>query len=86
MLVPASEPALAGLEFELLRCGVCGTAVTCGEAPPALHESGAYRPGAPRLSGLVAPLLRAFDRHRLAMLRPLVEQPCAGLDLSLIHI
>jgi SAM-dependent methyltransferase len=80
MSVPGSEPALAGIDFELLRCGSCGTAVTAGDAPPALHESGAYRPGAPRMSGLAAPLLRAFDRRRLAMLRPLVEPGARLLD------
>jgi SAM-dependent methyltransferase len=42
--------------------------VTAGEAPEELHETGAYRPGAPRLSGLAAPVLRAFDRRRLALL------------------
>jgi SAM-dependent methyltransferase len=42
--------------------------VTAGESPAELHETGAYRPGAPRLSGLAAPVLRAFDRRRLALL------------------
>lgn len=32
------------------------------------HEAGAYAPGAPRGAGLAAPLLRAFDRQRLALL------------------
>jgi SAM-dependent methyltransferase len=41
-------------------------------APPAaedLHEQGAYRAGAPRLSTVAAPALRAFDRRRLTLLR-----------------
>jgi SAM-dependent methyltransferase len=43
--------------------------VTTGESAPELHATGAYRPGRPRLSGLATPLLRAFDRQRLALLR-----------------
>jgi SAM-dependent methyltransferase len=78
--VPGSEPALAQRDFELLRCGRCGTAVTGGDAPDALHQSGAYRPGAPRLSTALAPLLRAFDRRRLALLRPLVDPGARLLD------
>ncbi len=42
--------------------------MTAGEAPAELHETGAYRPGAPRLSGIAGPVLRAFDRRRLALL------------------
>jgi SAM-dependent methyltransferase len=78
--VPGSEPVFAQVRFELCRCLTCGTAVTAGQAPPALHESGAYRPGAPRLSRVVAPLLRTFDRHRLALLRPAVDPGARLLD------
>jgi SAM-dependent methyltransferase len=78
--VPGSEPALADIGYQLLRCGSCGTAVTVGQPPPALHESGAYRPGAPRLSTVLAPVLRAFDRRRLALLRPLVDPGARLLD------
>jgi SAM-dependent methyltransferase len=63
---PSSEPALGA--YELTRCAGCGTAVTLGEAPAALHSSGAYGPRAPRLHRLALPLLRAFDRHRLRLL------------------
>jgi SAM-dependent methyltransferase len=80
MSVPGSEPGLTETDFELFRCVSCGTAVTGGDVSPGLHESGAYRPGAPRLSGLVAPLLRSFDRRRLALLRPLVDPRARLLD------
>jgi SAM-dependent methyltransferase len=42
--------------------------VTLGEATPELHESGAYRPGTPRLYRLALPLLRLFDARRLSLL------------------
>lgn len=66
--VPGSEPGLVASRYELWRCAGCGTAVTAGEAPPELHETGAYRAGDPRLYRFVAPLLARFDRQRLAML------------------
>ncbi|HEV2786024.1 MAG TPA: hypothetical protein VGV67_06525, partial [Solirubrobacteraceae bacterium] len=65
--VPGSDPALPG-DYELLRCAVCRSAVTVASAPAAAHEEGAYGAGAPRGAGLAAPLLRAFDRRRLAVL------------------
>jgi SAM-dependent methyltransferase len=65
--VPGSDPALAG-DYALDRCRACGTAVTLGSVPEEAHESGAYGGGAPRLSRVVAPLLRAFDRQRLTEL------------------
>ena len=65
--VPASDPALPG-DYELARCTACGTARTLAPAPGAAHEQGAYGGGAPRGSALAAPLLRAFDRRRLAFL------------------
>jgi SAM-dependent methyltransferase len=66
-VVPGSDPALPG-EYALARCRVCGTAVTLAPAPAQAHESGAYGGGAPRGARLVAPLLRAFDGRRLALL------------------
>jgi SAM-dependent methyltransferase len=64
---PAAEPGLA--RVALRRCAACGTAVTDAPAPAQdLHEEGAYRAGAPRLSRAAAPLLRAFDRRRLRLL------------------
>ena len=66
---PGSEPADRGT-YLLSRCPACGTAVTGGEAPEfeAFNEAGAFAPGAPRGSRAAAPLLRAFDRRRLAIL------------------
>jgi SAM-dependent methyltransferase len=65
--VPGSDPALPG-DYELVRCRACGSAVTLAPVAPEAHESGAYGGGAPRGSRLVAPILRAFDRRRLAQL------------------
>ena len=66
--VPGSDPALSG-DYALERCRACGTAVTLAAVPPEAHESGAYGGGAPRLSRAVAPILRRFDRRRLAVLK-----------------
>jgi SAM-dependent methyltransferase len=65
--VPGSDPALPG-DYELARCRSCGTAVTLAPAPARAHEAGAYGGGTPRGARLVAPILRAFDRQRLAQL------------------
>ena len=61
-----SSPATRLLE----RCAACGTAVTAEPPAPVSWASanGAYRPGAPRGARVAAPLLRAFDRRRLALL------------------
>jgi SAM-dependent methyltransferase len=78
--VPANEPGSAAV-YDLARCERCGTAVTIGAAPPDdVHETGAYRPGAPRLAGVAAPLLRRFDRKRLALLARGVSPPARLLD------
>src|SRR3954470_16124319 len=80
---PAHEPA-ARVTYLLLRCPRCGTAVTDGPAPvfEQAHEAGAYRPGAPRGSRAAAPLLRAFDRRRLALLRRVAAPPGPLLDVG----
>lgn len=78
--VTSAEPELAGTDFTLARCQVCGTAITLEPAPPASHEAGAYRPGRPRLYGAARPLLEVFDRRRLALLRGLVPAPGRLLD------
>lgn len=65
--VPGSDPALPG-DCALARCPACGSAVTVAPAPATAHEAGAYAGGAPRGANLAAPLLRAFDRRRLALL------------------
>jgi len=54
--------------------------VTIGGAQPDDHETGAYRPGAPRLAGLAAPLLHRFDRRRLALLARGAPPPGRLLD------
>jgi len=64
----------------LARCGRCGTVVTLHSVPPDAHEVGDYAPGAPRGARLAAPLLRAFDRRRLALLRPAMPPPARLLD------
>jgi SAM-dependent methyltransferase len=62
---------------------VCGSAVTLGgEVGAELYETGAYRPGTPRLHRLVSPLLSLFDRQRLAMVRPLAPPPARLLDVG----
>ena len=78
--VPSAEPAFGPPRYELLRCGRCGTAVTVGEALAAMHESGAYSAGDPRLARAAAPLLSAFDRQRLSMLSAVVAPPARLLD------
>jgi SAM-dependent methyltransferase len=65
--VPGSDPALPG-DYELARCVRCASAVTLAPAPAQAHEAGAYGGGAPRGSGVAAPILRAFARRRLALL------------------
>ncbi len=57
----------------LLRCPACGTARTAGAPVADAHSAGAFAPGTPRGARLVAPLLRAFDRRRLALLGPARE-------------
>lgn len=80
--VAGSEPRFADRRFELARCGSCGTAVTLGEAPPGLHESGAYQMNAPRLHRVAQPVLRGFDAQRLAMLRPVAAPGARLLDVG----
>lgn len=77
---PSAEPTLGPARYELRRCRWCGSAVTVGEAPPELHDTGAYGPGDPRLARAVAPVLRAFDSHRLRMLAALAPPPARLLD------
>jgi SAM-dependent methyltransferase len=45
-----------------------------------LHESGAYRPGTPRLYRAALPLLRTYDRRRLGLLRRIAVPPARVLD------
>ena len=78
--VPASEPALGERTFILLRCAVCGSARTDGEPVSGLHDSGAYGPGAPRLSRVARPLLGTFDTQRLALLDRVLAPGARVLD------
>jgi SAM-dependent methyltransferase len=80
---PAHEPGAAAT-YLLLRCGACGSAVTAGPPPAfaALHEAGAYAPGAPRGARAAAPLLHAFDRRRLALLARAAAPPGPLLDVG----
>ncbi|MFL5822014.1 MAG: class I SAM-dependent methyltransferase [Solirubrobacteraceae bacterium] len=82
-MVPASDPALAPAEYQLSRCSRCATAVTDGAGPDtsdALHQTGAYRPGTPRLHRLARPVLAAFDRQRLALVRTVASPGARLLD------
>jgi hypothetical protein len=80
--VPSSEPTLAGEQFRLVRCARCGTAVTLGDAPGELHESGAYNFSAPHFQRVLMPILKAFDRHRLSLLAPYLELGASLLDVG----
>ncbi|HWC28004.1 MAG TPA: class I SAM-dependent methyltransferase [Solirubrobacteraceae bacterium] len=81
-IVPGSDPALPG-DYELARCSACASAVTLAPAPSRAHEQGAYGGGPPRGAHLAAPLLRAFDRHRLALLaRAGARPPGRLLDIG----
>ena len=80
--VPSSEPALGPVRFALARCIACGTAVTLGELPTGLYDSGAYRPGTPRLHRWAAPLLRTYDAQRLRLLAPHIAPGARLLDVG----
>jgi SAM-dependent methyltransferase len=80
--VAGSEPRFANNRYQLARCDRCGTAVTLGEPPPGLYESGAYQVNAPHLHRLAQPVLRRFDRQRLAMLRPSAGPGSRLLDVG----
>ncbi len=56
--------------------------MTAGELPEGLYDSGAYRPGTPRLHALASPLLRAFDRRRLSLLRKATGSGARVLDVG----
>lgn len=45
-----------------------------------MHETGAYSVGDPRLARAAGPVLRAFDRQRLSMLRATAPPPARLLD------
>ncbi len=79
------RPADPGLDQEpipLSRCQRCGSAVTGGDVPPELYDTGAYAPGPPRLYAAARPLLAEFDRQRLSFLRSMVPPPARLLDVG----
>jgi SAM-dependent methyltransferase len=73
---PGGSPVL------LLRCVGCRSAVTAPEAPGDAHEADAYGAPAPRLAKAAAPVLAAFDRQRLALLRDAAPPPGSLLDVG----
>jgi SAM-dependent methyltransferase len=78
--VPAAERGLA--DVPLMRCGACGTAVTDAPPLPEAHDAGAYVSARPRGAGLALPILTAFDRRRLRILRDAVAPPATLLDVG----
>ena len=77
----ASEPSVAA-PIPLLRCGVCGTAVTDAPVAEDAHDSGAYADSSPRGSGLASPLLSRFDRTRLELVSALSPPPGRLVDVG----
>jgi 2-polyprenyl-3-methyl-5-hydroxy-6-metoxy-1,4-benzoquinol methylase len=79
----AAEPA-DRTTYAVDRCETCGLGVT--RDPPAealaLHESGSYGPGAPRLHRLAAPLLASFDRARLRLLHRHLPKGASVLEIG----
>jgi SAM-dependent methyltransferase len=80
--VASAEPGLRDERYDLLRCTRCRSAVTTGEAVPALYETGAYKPGTPRLHAVARPALDRFDRRRLALVHALRAPPARLLDVG----
>lgn len=76
--VPGSDPAWPQ-PVALLRCAACASAVTAAPAPDEAHDAGQYTTAQPRGAASAAPLLHAFDRHRLALLRAASAGPPARL-------
>ncbi len=81
--VPSGEPGVAPTAVG--RCLACGTGVTLGvtggpDEAQDFHETGAYAPIAPRGAALAAPLLRAFDRQRLGIVRAACPPPATLVD------
>jgi SAM-dependent methyltransferase len=68
------------VSFALRRCVSCASAATIGAAPAGLHDSGAYQSRPPHLARVADPILRAFDRQRLARLESLAKPPARLLD------
>ncbi len=75
---PAAEPGVGAVT--LARCTACRGAVTLDPVPADAHETGDYAAGTPRGARPAAPLLRSFDRRRLALLRRAMPPPARLLD------
>ena len=82
-VAPGSEPADTA-DYELARCGACGTGTTSGPPPDlSAYSSGIYGVGQPRLQRLVALLQRAALRLPLRALRRCgVRPPARVLDVG----
>lgn len=83
LVAPAAEPG-DDRSYAVDRCETCGLALTRDPPPDPgeLHESGSYGPGAPRLHRLAGPVLRAFDRQRLGLLRGSLPEGASILDIG----
>jgi SAM-dependent methyltransferase len=67
--VAAGEPT-DSRRFALVRCELCGTALTLGEPPaPELYEEGMYSPEEPRARGLVDAFQKATVGQPVRLLR-----------------
>jgi SAM-dependent methyltransferase len=75
---PACGGPLAAWRVGLERCEHCGTAVTTGA--PAPEDPRGYGTERPRLAGVLAPLLSAFDRARLRLLGRVAPPPGRLVD------
>lgn len=81
-VVRPADPALGREPVPLSRCESCGSGVTGGPVPAGSYDTGAYSPGSPRLHALARPLLAAFDRRRLSLIRDQVAPPGRLLDVG----
>jgi SAM-dependent methyltransferase len=78
------EPADASLtgSYALSRCDRCGTARTQGAVSASAHESGTYRPVAPRGRRLIEALLNVFAKEKVRILRRVSAPGSRVLDVG----
>lgn len=83
---PAERTGSAAVRIELVRCRGCGLARVAEIAAlgdlGSYYETGAYRPGRPRFERIAAPLLKAFERQRLRLLRRALPSAGAVVDVG----
>lgn len=79
--MPGSEPSAPG-PYPLVRCRDCGTARTAAPAGGLDEDTGGYAASGPRLARLAAPVLGAFDRERLRLVRGAAEPGARLLDVG----